>query len=91
MHLFLYLLAFVPVITAAVLPEAAFEVKENTSSCSVASPDNVAIAKAAFTSASLVPDVIPSFTPVSTVQANYNVKQVDLGNTFSVTGTSVPD
>ncbi|KAF2233062.1 PEBP-like protein [Viridothelium virens] len=87
MHSFLYLLAIGAITTTGVLSEARSDTEERATSCSTANPNDVAAAKAAFTSAELVPDLIPSFDPDTTVQASYNGKQIDLGNTFSVTET----
>ncbi|KAL9093525.1 MAG: hypothetical protein Q9165_003920 [Trypethelium subeluteriae] len=86
MHSFLHILAFGTIAIARILPRAHGDVEERATSCSAASPNDVAAAKAAFTSAGLVPDLIPSFEPDTTIQAGYNGKQIDLGNNFSVTG-----
>lgn len=70
--------------TAAAIPDAAIE--ERNTACSTTPSAALAAAKAAFTNAKLVPDLIASFNPTVAVSANYNGKQVSLGNTFSVTG-----
>ncbi|KAI9702642.1 MAG: hypothetical protein M1820_006148 [Bogoriella megaspora] len=72
-------------VSAAALDEA--RLNQRATSCSTAAPNSIAIAQAAFTSAGIIPDVIPSFSPDVTVQADYSGKQVDLGNTFSATET----
>ncbi|KAK5721966.1 hypothetical protein LTR15_006560 [Elasticomyces elasticus] len=81
MHL-LPLLTLLATATAAALP-----LEKRTETCSTASASTLAAAKAAFTQAKLAPDLVPSFDPTLSVQANFNGKQVALGNSFSATET----
>ncbi|KAK5726490.1 hypothetical protein LTR17_012715 [Elasticomyces elasticus] len=83
MHL-LPLLAIVATATATALPFV-----KRTDTCSTASSSTLAAAKAAFTQAKLVPDLVPSFDPTLSVQANFNGKQVALGNSFGATETLI--
>ncbi|EMC98820.1 hypothetical protein BAUCODRAFT_145840 [Baudoinia panamericana UAMH 10762] len=80
MHM-LNILALVATVTAAALPNGAAE--KRTTTCSTASSASLAAAKAAFTQAKLVPDLIPSFNPEVTVSASFGGKAVKLGNTFN--------
>lgn len=83
---FLSLLALATSATAAAIPDGLVE--ERATSCATAGASTIAAAKAAFTSAKLVPDLIPSFNPDVAVAVNYNGKQVQLGNTFNTLGES---
>ena len=83
MHL-VSLLAFVTSATAAAIPDGTIE--ERATTCTTAGASTLAAAKAAFTSAKIVPDLIPSFTPTVAVSAAWNGKQVQLGNTFNTVG-----
>lgn len=81
----LSILAFVASAIAAALPDASLE--ERQASCTVARPGTLAAAKAAFTQAELVPDLVPRFDPKVAVMANWNGKEVQLGNEFNSLGT----
>lgn len=83
---FISLLALVASATAAALPDGSLE--ERATACSTAGASTLAAAKAAFTSAKLVPDLIPSFNPDVAVMANFNGKQVTLGNKFNTLRSS---
>ncbi|KAK5686476.1 hypothetical protein LTS10_002594 [Elasticomyces elasticus] len=83
MHL-LSLFTLLASATAAALP-----LQKRTDTCSTASSSTLAAATAAFTQAKLVPDLVPSFDPTLSVQANFNGKQVALGNSFGATETLI--
>lgn len=59
MH-FLSLLTLVASASAAAIPTALLEERQT---CPAANSNNLAKAKAAFTSAKIVPDVVPQFNP----------------------------
>ncbi|KAI9685662.1 MAG: hypothetical protein M1822_004222 [Bathelium mastoideum] len=87
MRLLCSLLASTIVGIAASLPEFVPEVDTRATKCSTAGSDCVAAAKAAFTSAKIVPNLIPSFNPDTIIEANYNGKQVNFGTTFNINET----
>ncbi|KAI6843231.1 hypothetical protein KC340_g1401 [Hortaea werneckii] len=86
MH-FLSFLAFAATSTAAALPDGSHDLVERASACTRASAATLAAAKSAFTSAGLVPDLVPQFNPDIALKASWNGKQVQLGNTFNTLQT----
>lgn len=86
MHL-LSLLPFLGLVTAATIPDEILDTR--ATSCPVAGSATLAAVKAAFTQAKIVPDVVPSFDPKSTLTVSYNGKKVNLGNTFAATGKHI--
>lgn len=59
---------------------------DERATCSGPDSSAVAAAKNAFDQAKIVPDVIPTFNPNTTLEVSYNGKQENLGNKFSPTG-----
>lgn len=96
MH-FYTLLAFVASATAAAIPEADAQPNGGSSSpnCKADSRE-IAISKAAFLKAKIVPpkpsqyndqvNVVPSFNPDATIAIDYNGKQVKYGTKLQTTG-----
>lgn len=94
---FYSLLAFVATVTAAAIPDAEPEPNSNKkgSQCP-ADPREVAISKAAFLKAKIIPprpsqyndevNIIPSFSPDATIAIDYNGKKVKYGNKYQTTG-----
>jgi hypothetical protein len=69
--------------SAAAIPAAFLEERQSCSSPNVA---NLAKAKAEFTAAKIVPDVIPKFNPTLELSVAYGSKEVNFGNTFNTLG-----
>jgi hypothetical protein len=69
--------------SAAAIPAAFLEERQSCASPNVA---NLAKAKAAFTAAKIVPDVIPKFNPTLELSVAYGSKAVNFGNTFNTLG-----
>jgi len=63
-------------------------IEERTTTCSPVgiSPSKASAIQAAFTSAKVVPDVVPSIDPKVDLYVAYGQKEVKLGNTFSAAG-----
>lgn len=78
----LSLIGFVACATASAIPVPL----EERQTCATATANALSQAKAAFTTAKIVPDVIPQFNPTLTVSLDYNGKQVNFGNTFNTVG-----
>lgn len=72
-------------VAAAAVPQSA------SSTCAAVgiSASKASAVRAAFTSAKVVPDVVPSINPTVDLSVVYGLKAVNLGNTFSATGQSV--
>lgn len=96
MH-FYSLLAFVTSVTAAAIPDPEAQPNGGSSSPSCnADIREVAISKAAFLKAKIIPprpsqyndqvNVIPSFDPDATIAVDYNGKQVKYGTKLQSTG-----
>ncbi|KAM0718473.1 hypothetical protein Q7P37_005543 [Cladosporium fusiforme] len=80
MH-FLSLLTLAVTASASAIPTA-----EKRQTCAAGNANNIAKAKAAFTAAKIVPDVIPQFNPTLELSVDYNGKAVNFGNTFNTIG-----
>ncbi|KAK3079764.1 hypothetical protein LTS18_003962 [Coniosporium uncinatum] len=83
-----YLLSALAV--AASVIATPIEERTTTSTCSPVgiSPSKASAIKAAFTSAKVVPDVVPSIDPKVDLYVAYGQKEVKLGNTFSAAETT---
>ena len=79
---FLSLLSLAACATTSAIPVAL----EERQTCVNANANALSQAKAAFTKAKIVPDVVPKFDPTLTVSIDYNGKQVNFGNTFNPVG-----
>lgn len=69
--------------SAAAIPAATLEERQT---CANANAAALSKAKAAFTAAKIVPDVIPQFNPTLELSVAYGAKAVNFGNTFNTVG-----
>ena len=79
----LSLFTFLASASAAALPAATLEERQT---CADANAAALVKAKAAFTAAKIVPDVIPQFKPTLELSVAYGSKAVNFGNTFNTLG-----
>lgn len=69
--------------SAAALPVTNLEERQT---CANANANALSQAKAAFTAAKIVPDVVPQFNPTLELSVKYPAKAVNFGNTFNTVG-----
>lgn len=79
----LSLITFAASVSAVAIPAATLE---DRATCANADANALAQAKAAFTAAKIVPDVIPQFNPTLELSVSYGSKAVNFGNTFNTLG-----
>jgi hypothetical protein len=79
----LSLFTFLASASAVAIPAATLEERQT---CANANANALAQAKAAFTAAKIVPDVIPQFNPTLELSVAYKSKAVNFGNTFNTLG-----